>query len=108
MADRVRREQIYTADIAPYIDVLSVTEESWEDATGLLARIDPNAKLAITAANVGGQDAKQRLLEIILRAAGTKVSIMAWPTTDRVVEQLKSVSPAAALVTHDVVELDEP
>jgi hypothetical protein len=69
MADRVRREQIYTADIAPYIDVLSVTEEAWEDATGLLARIDPNAKLAIMAANVGGKDAKQRLLEIILRGA---------------------------------------
>ena len=50
---------------------------------------------------------RRRLLDAVLRYAGTDVSMSAWRASDALAAALQSVAPVAALLTHDIEPLDE-
>jgi hypothetical protein len=114
MTNVADREAIYTADVAPYVDLLVLPEDAIDRARPWLSRTDPAAALIVSAGNdraagdaAAADDIRRRLLDAVLQYAGTNVSMSAWRASDALATALQRVAPAAALLTHDIEPLDE-
>jgi hypothetical protein len=115
MIEVADREAIYTADVAPYVDLLALPEGAIDAARAWLSRADPAAALIVSAGDadraggdsVSADNATRRLLDTVLRYAGTGVSVSAWRASDPMAAALQAVVPVAALLTHDIEPLDE-
>ncbi len=115
MIDVADREAVYTADLAPYVDLLVLPEDAIDGGRPWLSRTDPAAGLIVSAGGVdrAGADSasadstRRRLPDAVLRYAGTNVSMSAWRASDDLAAALQSVAPVAALLTHDIEPLDE-
>ncbi len=98
---------VYTEDLAPYIDLLVVSDASAATARPILARVDSSAKLAV-AGLPGGPAAggtRPRLMDLVIDDLGTDVSIRSWQAADPA-EELRALAPAAALLKSDISRLD--
>jgi hypothetical protein len=93
---------VYTGDLAPYIDLLVVSDAAATTARPLLARVDSSAELAVAGVASGAQ---LRLVDLVLEDLGTDVSIRSWHATDPAVE-LRALAPVAALLKSDISRLD--
>src|SRR5262249_5193340 len=82
MDDRLRREEIYRAELAPYVDTL-VTTSAGNGIDDWLRRVDPTATIALTssrgAAPGGAGGAARRVVDAIFEELGTDVVLHAWP-----------------------------
>jgi hypothetical protein len=115
MIDVADREAVYTADLAPYVDLLVLPEDAIDGGRAWLSRTDPAAGLIVSAGgadqagagSVSADGTRRRLADAVLRYAGTSVSMSAWRASDDLAAALQSVAPVAALLTHDLEPLDE-
>jgi hypothetical protein len=97
---------VYTADLAPYVDLLAVSDAAADAARALLARVDSSASLAVTGVSSSLKaGAIERLMDLVIEDLGTDVSIRAWSASDPVAE-LRALAPVAALLTSDISRLD--
>jgi hypothetical protein len=104
------RSEIYTPALTPYVDLLAVPETEVERATAWLSRVDAGASLAVTvAAGRGPDNAARDVIAAVLRFVGTRVAIFsARGDAEGLTSALKSITPAAALLGHQVEELTDP
>lgn len=108
VADRVGRAAIYTEDLAPYIDLLSVPDAEAMPATTWLAQADPTAAVVATLAVDNDADSARRtVLDAALRFAGSKVVLFACAGGETLGAALQSATPAAALLAHDISDLED-
>ena len=100
---------LYTADLAPYLDLLVVLDGADVAAAGaLLRRVDPGAQVAVSGANAGNAPdaAIGRLLDSELDSLGTDVVLHAWAPSEALTPALRALAPLAALMADDVSLLD--
>jgi len=76
MSDRVRREEIYSAEMAPYVDLLAIPEGG-ESSAAWLRQIDPLARIVLTAPEPAAA-VSAGVVEGVLRDLGTEVVMHAW------------------------------
>ncbi|MEO5739321.1 MAG: hypothetical protein ABIS29_01825 [Vicinamibacterales bacterium] len=105
--DAAGLSSVYTEDLAPYIDLLVVSDGAAGEARRLLARVDPNAALAIAGnpPDAAPGTNHQRVMDFLIDDLGTDVSIRAWRAADPAAA-LRALAPAAALLTADITRLD--
>ena len=99
----------YTADLAPYVDLLVVPAGDGEAvAESHLQKVDRDARLALLARSRSLQlDAVElEILEGQLRAAGTSAAIVAWPSSEQIVAALPALARIAPLLSGDITALD--
>ena len=73
------------------------------------SRVDVSARLAVTTGPTRTADEATRdTIDAVLRFAGTKVAIFSAGNSDGLASALKSLAPAAALLSHEVEELEIP
>jgi hypothetical protein len=107
MESEARRSEIYTGDLAPYVDLLSIPAAEAERAESWLSQVDPTAELVVTLAT--GADAagtSWAVADAILRFAGSKVVLFACEGGEALIPSLQAAVSVAALLTHDVTILD--
>ncbi len=108
MVSEVSRSEIYTGDLAPYVDLLSIPAAEAERSAAWLSRVDPTAALVVTLATGPGiADSKRAVTDAILRFAGSKVALFACVGDEALVPSLQAVAPVAILLTHDVADLED-
>src|SRR4029079_16830838 len=76
-----RTTDLYTADLAPYLDLLVLPDNADVDAAaGLLKRVDPGAQIALVDLDAGeaALTARRTVIDRELRAIGTDVVLHAW------------------------------
>ena len=71
MTDRARREEIYSSDLTPYVDLLAIPEGR-ESVAGWLQQVDPLAGIVFTPADAAAGD-PARVVDGALRDLGTEV-----------------------------------
>jgi hypothetical protein len=108
-ATAARAADVYTVDLAPYLDLLVLPEGA--DISGpeaLLHRVDPGAQIAITGLDVGAtaDQAVRRMIDSELETLGTDVTLHSWRSSERLVPALRALTPLATLMGDDVSVLD--
>lgn len=108
MTDPARREEIYSVELAPYVDMLSIPEDADGDAEAWLRQVDPGARIALrsSADAPPGLSPSRRVIDDVLADFDTAVAIRAWPAADITAGALRALSPLSSLMTHPVSALD--
>ena len=108
MDDPQRREQIYSADLAPYVDLLVVVGGHTDAVAGWQQRFDSLPRIAMRSAGDAppGVEPARRMMDDILQDPGSDVSIRAWRASDVTADALRTLSPLSSLLTHPISTLD--
>jgi len=105
MDDAARREEIYRAELAPYVDLLA-TQKADAATSVWLHRVDPNAAIAVTASLADSGDPMRRLVDGTLEELGTDVALHAWPAAAGTPAAIRALVPIADLLTDEISVLD--
>ena len=109
MESETSRSEVYTGDLTPYVDLLSIPAAGADRAAGWLSQVDPTAALVVTlAAGPDAAETRQTVVDAILRFAGSKVELFACAGGEALVTALQTAASVAVLLTHDVTSLDDP
>ena len=96
----------YTADLAPYLDVLVVTPDAdVETVDGQLQRVDPGARVAVSGMRAD-TDGPGRMIDSELTSLGTDVIVHAWSSSEGLAAALGALAPLAALMEGEISTLD--
>ena len=107
LADRTLREQVYSADLAPYVDLLAIPASSDGQAAAWLRQVDPSARIAITESDSGPPEPESSpSVEDVVGDFDTQVAIRTWRPAEATATSLRALSPMSALLTHPVSALD--
>jgi hypothetical protein len=100
---------LYTAALAPYVDLLIVSSASDAPAgEELVRRVDPGAQVAVSGMQTGDDAAAavRRAIDTELETIGTDIVIHAWAPSERLAGALHSLAPLGALMADAVSALD--
>jgi len=103
------RKWFYTSEIAPYVDLLSVTATSDpKDAKADLAAVDPTARIIVNGNDSGDrpETAARRMIDVELESLGTDVIMRAWRESDALESALVALSPLTTLMGGEISALD--
>ncbi len=101
--DVARRGELYTADLAPYVDLLSLPENRIDAAEAWLQRIDPGARIVVTSG--GGsppQDSARMLIDGVIQGLGTIVASRSWRSAELTPEALRALAPLSTILAHEI------
>ena len=99
MTDPVRRAEIYSRDLSPYVDLLAIPDgRQPERSPAWLHQIDPLARIVLTAA---APVAPRRIRPAAWSTAcfedlGTDVAMHAWRAADVTAAALRALAPSVA------------
>ena len=105
MDDTSRLREIYSKEVAPYIDLIATTSDPDEVATWL-REIDPSARIALRGRSAQDTDPSRRVVEDVLQDLGTAVAFRAWRAADITAAAIRLLSPLSSLLTHPISTLD--
>ena len=108
MADPAGAAGIYTPDLAPYLDLLATPDGTEADALRWLKKVDPDAGLVLTGGTVAddSREARDRLMDGVLRHLGTDVRAEAWRPTAGLPSALQGLAPLSLLMNGEIAILD--
>lgn len=110
MLDTARREAMYSADLAPYVDLLAIAADRADrlrpGIEAWLRAVDPQAGLALRAPE-GRATLPYALADRTLEDLGSTVVIRAWRPADLSAPTVRALAPLASLMTHQVSVLDD-
>jgi hypothetical protein len=107
MNDPARREAIYRAELAPYVDLLAVDDASDPALGAWLHRVDATASIVVSGARAAAApDAARQLVDGVLRDLGTDVTLHAWPAADFSPTTVAALGQIADLLTGEITALD--
>lgn len=106
MTDPARRRDIYSADLAPYVDLLAIPEGARAAVEPWLQQLDPSAKLAVLSQAATDALSPRRVVDDVLTDFDTMVAVRAWRATDVSASALRGLSSMASLMLHPVSALD--
>jgi hypothetical protein len=104
--DQGRREEIYRADLAPYVDLVTTRDGGDAELSSWLHRIDSSASVIVAASAADGGDAVRRVVDATLQDLGTDVALRAWPAIGSTAAALRSLLPLSDLLADEVMLLD--
>ena len=107
MGNRVRREEIYRAELAPYIDALAVPDAGDQALGAWLHGVDPITSIVVTESPApdGGNPAR-RIVDAMLQDLGTDVALHAWPASEATPAALRALGAMADLLGAQISVLD--
>lgn len=108
MSDPVRRAEVYSAQLAPYVDLLVVRGGPDEAVGNWLRQVDSTALVALRspADATSGVIASRRVVNSVIADFDTDVAIRAWDPREVPVAALTALAPLSRLLTHPVSQLD--
>jgi hypothetical protein len=107
MSDRARREEIYSGELAPYVDLLAIPEGR-EPVAGWLQQVDPLAGVVYTApAPDAAAGDPAGVVDGALRDLGTEAVMHAWRASDVNGVALRALASLTDLLTHEISILDD-
>ncbi len=104
VADAARRAELYTADLAPYVDLLAVPRAALDELSAWAERAKLHPILAVTPSATPAA----LPLDDVLDDLGTERAIRAWRAGDVTPESLRALAALGALLEHTVTALDDP
>jgi MucB/RseB N-terminal domain len=108
VVSEMSRSEIYTGDLTPYVDLLSIPAAEAERAASWLSRVDPTAALVVTlATGPGVAETRRAVMDAILQFAGSKVALVACYGGEALILSLQGADSVAVLLTHDVADLED-
>ncbi len=109
MVSDAGRSEIYTGDLTPYVDLLSIPAAEADRAASWLSQVDPAAKMVVTLApGPDVAETRRAVMDAILRFAGSKVALFACEGGEALIPALQAAASVAVLLTHDVADLEDP
>jgi hypothetical protein len=107
MNEAMRRREIYTNELAPYIDLLAI-DDAPQDVVDWLQAVDPLARIAVTPAVASDPTAggERRLIDGVLQDLGTAVVARAWPAAAFTPAATAALTTLAPLLRDEVSLLD--
>lgn len=109
MADESIRSPVFTAELSPYVDLLSVPAAQAPAALRWLARVDPTASLVLTTEpNTEPDGATRDLADAVFQFAGAPVALLSLPALSQSADALRALSPVSMLLTDEISDLDDP
>jgi hypothetical protein len=108
MADTAGAAEIFTPDLAPYLDLLATPDGTEAGALTWLKKVDPDAGLVLTGGALAedSREARHRLMDGVLRHLGTDVRAEAWRPAAGLPSALQGLTPLAALMNGEISILD--
>jgi Outer membrane lipoprotein-sorting protein len=106
MIDRARREELYRAELAPYVDLLALPDGDTESVAAWLHEVDPGASIALTGVRDSTQPAERAITDGALGDMGTDVTTHAWPATDGTPAALRALALVPDLLADEITTLD--
>ena len=103
------RSQLYSAGVAPYVDLLALAPGTDPAAAARdLRQHDPTAHLVVTGADPGGSgdEAVRRVLDAEVSSLGTDVVMRAWRASVPLDAGLRALAPVARLLAGEITALD--
>jgi hypothetical protein len=108
MRTAASRADVFTAELAAYVDLLVVGTDEADEAAQWLERIDPAARAAaVVAAEDAGAPLVRRIVSSLLRFAGGRVETLVLPGSTAVAAALKAVAAAPSLLSPVVAAMDD-
>jgi hypothetical protein len=108
MRTAASRADLYTTDLAPYVDLIVVAADVADDAASWLRRVDPGARVAAAVPEQdGGGQLARRIMSSLLGFAGGEVETTILPGSDAVGAALKALAGVPALVSPSVAVMDD-
>jgi hypothetical protein len=106
MRDPLQRAAIYTADVAPYVDLLAIDTAGADAAATWLRTIDPQASVAVMP---GPSDPPREhaFLEGTFEAIASRIAIRAWRPADVRAAALRGLGGLGGLLTHEIALVDD-
>jgi hypothetical protein len=108
MMDEARRREIYSKEVAPYVELLALQDGRAEGAAEWLDQIDRDARLVLTSASSPppGQDAARVVVESVVKELGTAVASHAWRSSDVTPAALRALASLSSVAGHEISVLD--
>jgi len=107
LVDSARREEIYRAELAPYVDLLDVPDARDPAIAAWLHRVDATASIIVSAPAVdAGADRARRVVDNVLQDLGTDVTLHAFAAADLSAAAFRALGEVADLLTGDITILD--
>jgi hypothetical protein len=107
MNQRARREEIYGADLAPYVDMLVTNAAAESEVARWLHQIDPSATMVLTgSAPVDSSQVTRAIVDAVFEELGTDVTLHAWPASAATTAALRSLLPVSDLLVDEISILD--
>ena len=108
MADPVRRNEIFSAELAPYVDLLVMRGGRDESVATWLRGIDPGARIALRSSvdAATGVEVSRQIVDSVIADFDTAIAVRAWNAVDVPAPALTALTPMSALLTHPVSALD--
>jgi hypothetical protein len=108
MNDAARRAVVYTADLAPYIDLLTVAESRAAGVEEWLRRVDPAARILLTDSRRGPGDlpAEQTIVDAVVDELGTAFVSHSWRTSAITEAALRALTPLSDVLSHEVTVVE--
>ena len=107
MSERRRREEIYRAELAPYVDLL-VTDAADTGIGAWLHQVDPTAAMVVNGSAPGdrAKEPARRIVDAVFDELGTDVMLHAWPAAEVTPAALRALLPVSDLLVDEVSILD--
>lgn len=107
MNDSARRDAVYTASLAPYVDLLSVGAAAVRDAGEWLSRIDRTARVVATGPLPSdGREPELTIVDGVVRDFGTSVICRSWRAQAIAPGAIRALVPISALLGHELSALE--
>jgi len=108
LADPARRSEIYTDALAPYVDVAVAGDAGVTGLLEWLRGVDTDAKVAVVvdATTPPASDSARRIVDDVVRDAGTDVILRAWRERDVTAAALEVLRPLVPLMSANLEPLD--
>ena len=109
MRTATTRADLYTRDLAPYVDVLSVPSANADEAATWLAAVDSSAHVAgvLAAPSQEGLLGRQ-VVSTVLRLAGGSIDAILLPASAEVARALKTLASTPMVLSRSVAPMDDP
>ena len=108
MNERARREEIYRAELAPYVDMLVADAGADRGIGAWLHQIDPTASIVLNGSAPGDRSTEpaRRIVEAVFAELGTDVMLHAWPASEVTPAAVRALVPVSDLLVDEVSILD--
>ncbi|HKB09707.1 MAG TPA: hypothetical protein VKD69_03595 [Vicinamibacterales bacterium] len=107
MNERARREEVYSAGLAAYVDLLVTSAADTGSVSAWLRQIDATATLALISPAAGERVASaRRIVDAVLDELGTDVTLHEWPAAEVTPAALHALFPVSDLLVDDISVLD--